>query len=112
MEYNLFTMDEHIPTQYIPPTGEYISFVTEEHYVEKCKEWGFFNAKPKKDFLYKRDNKQFVVTIAGYQESGKEKNVNTLVIQFDDGNLSCILPAFLKEMQSSNFNTKKEIISE
>lgn len=112
MEYNLFTIDEHLPTQYIPPQGEYIELETEKHYIEKCKEWGLFNTKPKKEFLYKSNNKKFIVSIVGYQEFGKEKDVNTLVIQFEDGNLSCILPAFLKEMQSSSFDTKNAVIQE
>jgi hypothetical protein len=91
-------------TQYIPPKGEFESFRDEEHYKEKLREWGLSSAKEaKREFLYKERNYQLVVTIKGFETYGRLAEFNTLVIEFQDGNLSCIHPAYLKEMQQSSF---------
>lgn len=91
-------------TRYIPPKGDFEGFRDEEHYREKLKEWGLSSAKEaKREFLFKERNYQRVVTIKGYETYGKSDEFNTLVIEFQDGNLSCIHPAFLKEMQASSF---------
>jgi hypothetical protein len=91
-------------TQYIPPTGEFESFRDEEHYREKLREWGLSAAKEaKREFLFKERNYQRVVTIKGFETYGSAAEHNTLVIEFQDGNLCCIHPAFLKEMQQSSF---------
>lgn len=87
-------------TKYIPPVGEYEKFQTDSHYTEKLKEWGLSS---KKEFWYKDKTYQRLVTIKGYETYGQNAEYNTLIIEFQDGNLSCISPAFLKEMQSSNF---------
>ncbi|CAH2715215.1 hypothetical protein BACCIP111895_02399 [Neobacillus rhizosphaerae] len=91
-------------TQYIPPKGDYETFRDEDHYKEKLKEWGLSSAKEaKKEFWYKDRNNQRHVTIKGFETYGGAGDINTLVIEFQDGNLSCIHPAYLKEMQQSSF---------
>ena len=91
-------------TRYVPPKGDFEGFRDDEHYREKLKEWGLSSAKEaKREFLFKERNYQRVVTIKGYETYGKSEELNTLVIEFQDGNLTCINPAFLKEMQSSSF---------
>lgn len=97
-------------TVYIAPKGEFEVFRDVEHYREKLREWGLSAAKEaKREFLYKERNYQRVVTIKGYETYGKADEFNTLVIEFQDGNLSCIHPAYLKEMQSSSFGKESLI---
>jgi hypothetical protein len=93
--------DGSAKTQYLPPKGEYQTFLDEEHFKEKLKEWGLSTAK--KEFWYKDRNYQELVSIKGYESYGITGEYNTVVIEFPDGNLSCIHPAFLKEMQQSSF---------
>lgn len=88
-------------TQYIPPKSDYATFLDEAHFKEKLKEWGLPIAK--KEFLYKDRGFQTVVSIKGYESYGITGEYNTLVIEFDDGKLSLIHPAYLKEMQSASF---------
>jgi hypothetical protein len=91
-------------TRYVSPKGDFIGFRDEDHYKVKLKEWGLSSAKEaKREFLFKERNYQRVVTIKGYETYGKSDEFNTLVIEFQDGNLCCIHPAFLKEMQASSF---------
>ncbi|PGY08371.1 hypothetical protein [Bacillus sp. AFS031507] len=91
-------------TKYIPPKGEYETFRDMDHYKEKLKEWGLSSAREaKKEFWYKDRNYQRQVTIKGYETYGRALDINTLVIEFQDGNLTCIHPAYLKEMQQSSF---------
>jgi len=91
-------------TKYIPPKGDYETFRDNDHYKEKLKEWGLSSAREaKKEFWYKDRNYQRMVTIKGYETYGNAMDINTLVIEFQDGNLTCIHPAYLKEMQQSSF---------
>lgn len=91
--------------QYIPPKGEFQTFLDEEHYKLKLKEWGLSSAKDaKKEFWYKEKDLQVLVKIQGYESYGTSAEFNTIVIEFNDGNLSCIHPAYLKEMQQASFN--------
>lgn len=87
-------------TNYLPPKGEFETFTDDAHYGEKVKEWGL---SAKKQFWYKEATFQRQVTIKGYEVYGKSEEYNTIVIEFEDGNLSCIHPAYLKEMQSTSF---------
>lgn len=90
--------------QYIPPNGEFVLFRDDEHYKQKLKEWGLSAAKEaKKEFWYKEKDFQQLVTIKGYELYGSSTEFNTVVIEFNDGNLTCIHPAYLKEMQQSGF---------
>ncbi|MCM3764396.1 hypothetical protein M3234_05420 [Neobacillus niacini] len=88
-------------TQYIPPKCDYATFLDDAHFKEKLKEWGLPIAK--KEFLYKDRGFQTVVSIKGYESYGITGEYDTLVIEFDDGKLSLIHPAYLKEMQSASF---------
>jgi hypothetical protein len=91
-------------TQYIPPKGEFDTFRDEDHYKEKLKEWGLSSAKEaKREFWYKDRHSQRLVSIKGYETYGSVAEFNTIVIEFNDGHLSCIHPAYLKEMQQSSF---------
>lgn len=49
------------------------------------------------------------MTIKGFETYGNTDEFNTLVIEFQDGKLTCIHPAFLKEMQSSSFGKESLI---
>ncbi|WP_462409821.1 hypothetical protein [Neobacillus sp. Marseille-QA0830] len=93
--------------KYIPPISDYEAFRDEDHYKEKLKEWGLSAAK--KEFLYKDRHFQCPVTVKGYETYGSTGEFNTLVIEFPDGNVSCIHPAYLKEMQSSSFGKESLI---
>ncbi|MGE7780084.1 hypothetical protein ACQKL0_08980 [Peribacillus sp. NPDC097264] len=93
---------------YIEPKGDYISFSDEEDYIAKGVEWKLFTARSvKKELLYKSGSFQTKVKLAGYEQYGN--GLDTIVVEFDNGRLSCIHPAYLKEMQSSNFG--KELLS-
>ena len=95
-------------TYYIPPNGDYEQFEDEAHYAEKVRAWGLCSTKDvKREFWYKDKTHQRLVTIKGFETFGNTTEYHTLIIEFQDGNLSCIHPAHLKEMQSSNFG--KEI---
>lgn len=94
-------------TQYIPPKGVYEQFEDETQYFEKVKEWGL---SAKKEFWYKDRYQHCLVAIKGYETFGETAEYNTLVVEFPDGNLMCIQPAYLKEMQSSGFG--KELIEQ
>jgi hypothetical protein len=87
--------------KYIPPTGEFEVFRDKEHYKQKVKEWGLSSAK--EEFWYKERDFQELVTIKGYQIYGNTDEFNTVIIEFSDGNQTCIHPAYLKEMQQSSF---------
>ncbi|MEH7345581.1 hypothetical protein V7122_17145 [Bacillus sp. JJ1532] len=89
---------------YLPPKGTYETFVDENHYSEKVREWGLSTTKEvKKQFLYKEKNLQYTVTVKGYEAYEKNNELNTIIIEFQDGSLCCIHPAYLKEMQASSF---------
>ncbi|MED3575302.1 hypothetical protein [Cytobacillus praedii] len=91
-------------TAYLPPQGEFEQFTDESHYAEKVREWGLSSTKEvKKEFWYKERDHQRLVTIKGYETYGQGGEFNTIIVEFQDGNLSCIHPAYLKEMQASSF---------
>ncbi|MFC8575536.1 hypothetical protein ACFUCO_19440, partial [Heyndrickxia sporothermodurans] len=91
-------------TLYLPPKGDYSQFQDEKHYEEKVREWGLSTTKEvKKQFWFKDDKQKSTVKIIGYEIYGKTEEYNTVIIEFEDGNLSCIHPAYLKEMQSPSF---------
>lgn len=94
------------PITYLPPKGDFEIFVNDEHYAEKVKEWGLSSSKEAKThFWYKEANYKLQITIKGYEEFGKTTEYNTIVMEFEDGSLSCIHPAYLKEMQANSFST-------
>lgn len=98
-------IEESNKTIYLPPKGDYETFIDDEHYAEKVREWGLSSTKEvKKNFWYKEAAFQRQVKIIGYEVYGKSTEYNTIVIEFEDGNLTCIHPAYLKEMQSTSFS--------
>ncbi|MBD3107913.1 hypothetical protein IEO70_06000 [Bacillus sp. AGMB 02131] len=98
-------IEEGVYTHYIPPKGEYITFLDDAHYEEKVREWGLSKSKDvKKEFWYKTSDYKRIITIAGYEQYGVTGN--TIVVQFKSGELSCIHPDYLKEMQSPSFEKK------
>lgn len=100
-------------TPYIPPEGEYTLFESEEQFAKKVIEWGLSATRSvKKEFWYKGKTYQRLVTIKGYQSFGNDNTFNILVIEFQDGNVSCIYPDYLKDMQSPNFGKESQIKSE
>ncbi|MCQ6274927.1 hypothetical protein JMM81_08115 [Bacillus sp. V3B] len=104
MAITLPHIEDSTNTTYFPPNGEYLLFEDDSHYTEKVKEWGLSTTKEvKKQFWYKERTYQRLVTIKGYEVYGVTSEFNTVIIEFQDGNLSCIHPAYLKEMQSPNF---------
>ncbi|MFZ7944472.1 hypothetical protein ACO1D1_12670 [Neobacillus sp. 19] len=97
-------MEQTESTQLIAPKGNFEAFRDDDHYKEKLKEWGLSSAKEaKREFWYKNRSFQRLVSIKGFESYGTSGEFNTLVIEFHDGSLSCIHPAYLKEMQSSSF---------
>ena len=87
---------------YVPPKGHFITFENDEEYIAKGVEWKLFTERTvKKELLYKTNGMQVKVKLVGYEEYGN--NQQTIVIEFEDGSLSCIHPAYLKEMQSASF---------
>lgn len=97
-------------TQYLPPKGDFETFRDDDHYKEKLKEWGLSAAK--KELWYKDKRLQRTVAIAGFETYGKLGEFNSVVIEFQDGQLSCIHPAYLKEMQSAGFGKETSVLVE
>lgn len=87
---------------YIPPKGDFITFENEEAYIAKGTEWKLFTERSvKKELVYKSNGYQAKVKLVGYEEYGG--STQTIVVEFEDGSLGCIHPAYLKEMQSASF---------
>ncbi|WP_180994374.1 hypothetical protein [Bacillus sp. Marseille-P3661] len=104
MAITLPHIEDSNTTLYFPPKGEFETFTDESHYEEKVREWGLSTTKEvKREFWYKERTHQRLVRIKGYEIYGDTNEGNTIVIEFQDGNLSCIHPAYLKEMQSPSF---------
>ncbi|WJV32033.1 hypothetical protein QTG56_25810 (plasmid) [Rossellomorea sp. AcN35-11] len=95
-------------TQYIPPQSEYKEFENEAQYEEMGKEWGLFGKTPKKDFWFKGKGYKRSVKVIGFIKYGVTGTFHTLIIEFQDGNKSCIHPDYLKEMQKSTFGKETE----
>ena len=111
MAINLPHIEDSNRTTYLPPRGEFEQFMDESHYAEKVREWGLSSTKEvKKEFWYKERDHQRLVTIKGYETYGQSGEFNTIIVEFQDGNLSCIHPAYLKEMQAASFG--KALISD
>ncbi|WP_250886577.1 hypothetical protein [Bacillus sp. SM2101] len=108
MSVNYPQIEESGLTQYIPPKEEYNTFENDEHYEELGREWGLFGKTPKKDFWYKGKGYKRSVKVVGFIEYGVTGTFHTLIIKFEDGNISCIHPDYLKEMQKSTFGKETE----
>lgn len=96
-------IEESNITHYINQEVEYHKFETVEEMIEKTREWGVNSKTSKKEkFWYKKSFYKREVRVVGYQKFNNG-NGEVAVIEFLDGNISCILPAYLKEMQGSAF---------
>ncbi|RIX50070.1 hypothetical protein D3P08_21190 [Paenibacillus nanensis] len=80
----------------------YTAFENETEQLDKCKEWGLLSEKAvkMKTFFYKRDGMSLTCEIVGFADKA------TAVIRFANGQLHCIHPSYLKEMQASNYGAK------
>jgi hypothetical protein len=85
----------------IEPTT-YNAFENEAAQIEKCKEWGLISEKASKTkaFFYKGNGMNLACSIIGFVDK------MTAVIEFDNKQLHCIHPSYLKEMQASNYGQK------
>ncbi|UVI29488.1 hypothetical protein [Paenibacillus spongiae] len=81
----------------------YIAFEDEAEQIEKCKEWSLLSEKASKTktFYYKGGGVNLPCSIIGYVDS------MIAVIQFDNNQLHCIHPSYLKEMQASNYGQRQ-----
>lgn len=94
------------PNQIIPPKKEFISFESEKKYEEKGREWGLFNKTIKKEFLYKNKGNEYKVVLKGFQPF---PSFDVVIVEFEDGSLSCIHQSYLKEMQTTSFNNEIKV---
>ncbi|MBW7455142.1 hypothetical protein ACFOLF_24865 [Paenibacillus sepulcri] len=80
----------------------YNAFEDEAEQIEKCKEWGLLSEKATKSkvFFYKSNGMNLACSIIGYVDK------MTAVIAFENDQQHCIHPAYLKEMQASNYGQK------
>lgn len=88
--------------KYCPPKSDYVGFESDEHFLNKITEWGLTKSAIE-SVWYKDKLGAERVTIIGYEEYGADNLFNAVVIEFSNGELDCINPAYLKEMQSSGF---------
>ncbi len=86
----------------IEPSGGYTSFADGEEELDKCREWGLLSEKAAKTktFSYKRAGQSWKCNVVGYVDSV------TAVISFENGQLHCIHPSYLKEMQAQSFGQR------
>lgn len=86
----------------ISPENEYEEFETKEEVLEFMKECGAEGkdrVNPREKYVYKGlySEEYLDCEVVGHEEN------HTAVIQFENGDLHCIHPIYLGEMQSSNF---------
>lgn len=93
---------------FIIEPNTYYAFENEAALIEKCKEWGLLSEKATKtkDFFYKGNGKNRACSIIGYVDN------MSAVIQFDNKQLHCIHPSYLKEMQASTYGQKLSAAAE
>lgn len=92
-----------------PPVDGYQLFKDTTEMIEKTREWGINSQTGVKEtFWYKNKNEKIEVRVVGLQKRGINEQVEIAVIEFPSGDETCILPAYLKEMQSNRFG-KEEI---
>ena len=80
----------------------YTAFENDTEQLDKYKEWGLVSEKAvkTKTLFYKRDGKSLACDITGFVDKA------TAVVRFEGGQLHCIHPSYLKEMQASSFGVK------
>lgn len=88
--------------RYYPPKEDFVGFENEEQLLAKVTEWGLGKTAAH-SVWYKDELGAERVKIAGYIEYGTDNQFNTVIVEFSNGELSCIHPPYLKEMQSGSF---------
>ncbi|BFT73633.1 hypothetical protein [Paenibacillus sp. P36] len=80
----------------------YTTFEDETEQLEQCKEWGLLSEKAAKTktFYYKNNGMNLSCDIVGLVDK------MTAVIAFDNKQLHCIHPSYLKEMQAANYSQR------
>ncbi|MFC0215309.1 hypothetical protein ACFFK0_23220 [Paenibacillus chartarius] len=80
----------------------YIAFDDEEQLMDKCKDWGLLSEKAgkSKSYAYKGNGLNVPCRVIGYADD------MTAVIEFDNNQLHCIHPSYLKEMQAASFSQR------
>jgi hypothetical protein len=80
----------------------YTTFEDETEQLEQCKEWGLLSEKAAKTkaFYYKNKGMNLPCDIVGLVDK------MTAVIEFDNKQLHCIHPSYLKEMQAANYSQR------
>lgn len=80
----------------------YNTFEDEDELLDQCKEWGLISEKAVKTkaFFYKGSGMNMPCSIIGYVDQ------MTAVIEFDNKQLHCIHPSYLKEMQAANYSQR------
>lgn len=80
----------------------YNTFEDETDQLEQCKEWGLLSEKAAKTkaFFYKGNGMNLPCGIVGFVDK------MTAVIEFDNKQLHCIHPSYLKEMQAANYSQR------
>ncbi|KQX48315.1 hypothetical protein [Paenibacillus sp. Root444D2] len=82
--------------------SSYNTFEDESDQLEQCKEWGLLSEKAAKTkaFFYKGNGMNLPCGIVGFVDK------MTAVIEFDNKQLHCIHPSYLKEMQAANYSQR------
>lgn len=88
--------------KFIIEPNTYNAFEDEVAEIEQCKEWSLLSEKASKTkpFFYKGNGLNLSCNIVGYVDN------MTAVIQFDNNQLHCIHPSYLKEMQTGNYGQR------
>lgn len=79
-------------------------FESEDERIERCKEWNLLpgSATRIKTYMYKRQGLTLPCEIVGFVDN------QTVVVQFENKQLHCIHPAYLKEMQTASFGQRAQ----
>ncbi|WNR46235.1 hypothetical protein [Paenibacillus roseipurpureus] len=88
--------------------GAFTRFDDEAELLDQCKEWGLVSEKASKAkaFFYKGNNLNVPCNIVGLVDP------MTAVIELDTGQLHCIHPSYLKEMQAANYSQRGAAFTE
>ncbi|GGI43998.1 hypothetical protein GCM10008018_04920 [Paenibacillus marchantiophytorum] len=78
------------------------TFEDESDQLDQCKEWGLLSEKAAKTkaFFYKGNGQNIPCNIIGFVDK------MTAVIEFENKQLHCIHPSYLKEMQAANYSQR------
>lgn len=79
-------------------------FESEDERIERCKEWNLLpgSATRIKTYMYKRQGLTLPCEIVGFVDN------QSVVVQFENKQLHCIHPAYLKEMQTASFGQRAQ----